>query len=252
MQSSFDIVFSIFQFAGLDLNNPKDGNRYVPPHMRGVPNGGEFVDPKMGFADRGPELNGFVPPHQMPPPQQHYVPPHQNPYGAPRGMGAPRGGMSRGGYSNGASRPYANGGGQGYGNPNPSTNGWVGNNGGRGRGGQRNGFQGGTWSNGNQGGGPPARNNRWQEDSNGGSYGGNRGGGGGGSRGNFSYAGYNSTNGVPYSPNVEDWTTPLGRDERIEKELFNKGNTGINFDKYEDIPVEASGEDVPANISSVS
>lgn len=35
------------------------------------------------------------------------------------------------------------------------------------------------------------------------------------------------------------------------RELFNKHNTGINFDKYEDIPVEATGQDVPKNIESV-
>lgn len=49
-----------------------------------------------------------------------------------------------------------------------------------------------------------------------------------------------------------DWTSPLPRDERLEVEMFGTGNSGINFDKYEDIPVEATGNDVPANISTVS
>lgn len=44
----------------------------------------------------------------------------------------------------------------------------------------------------------------------------------------------------------------LPRDERLEAELFGTGNTGINFSKYEDIPVEATGEKIPENISSVS
>ncbi|XP_037944563.1 ATP-dependent RNA helicase bel [Teleopsis dalmanni] len=45
--------------------------------------------------------------------------------------------------------------------------------------------------------------------------------------------------------------TKLGpRDERLEQELFGVGNTGINFDKYEDIPVEATGQNVPPNITS--
>ncbi|XP_053601115.1 putative ATP-dependent RNA helicase Pl10 isoform X2 [Plodia interpunctella] len=47
-----------------------------------------------------------------------------------------------------------------------------------------------------------------------------------------------------------DWTIPLSRDERQELELFGTGNTGINFSKYEDIPVEASGERVPDYITS--
>lgn len=39
------------------------------------------------------------------------------------------------------------------------------------------------------------------------------------------------------------------RDERVETTLFGKqNNSGINFDKYDDIPVETSGEDVPRGI----
>lgn len=52
--------------------------------------------------------------------------------------------------------------------------------------------------------------------------------------------------------NDADWTVPLQRDERLELELFGTGNTGINFSKYEDIPVEATGDQVPHHISSVS
>lgn len=47
-----------------------------------------------------------------------------------------------------------------------------------------------------------------------------------------------------------DYTVPLPRDERIELELFGTANTGINFNKYEDIPVEATGQQVPEHISS--
>ncbi|KAM3966846.1 LOW QUALITY PROTEIN: ATP-dependent RNA helicase bel [Aphomia sociella] len=47
-----------------------------------------------------------------------------------------------------------------------------------------------------------------------------------------------------------DWTVPLPRDERQELDLFGTGNTGINFSKYEDIPVEASGDRVPDYITS--
>ncbi|GFS05379.1 ATP-dependent RNA helicase DDX3X [Elysia marginata] len=48
----------------------------------------------------------------------------------------------------------------------------------------------------------------------------------------------------------EDWSVPLPRIERLEFELFGGGNTGINFDKYEDIPVEASGDSPPKHIDS--
>ncbi|GFQ89991.1 ATP-dependent RNA helicase DDX3Y [Trichonephila clavata] len=48
----------------------------------------------------------------------------------------------------------------------------------------------------------------------------------------------------------EDWSRPLPRDERIERQLFGQGHTGINFEKYEDIPVEATGEDCPEQISN--
>ncbi|KAI5715446.1 hypothetical protein M8J77_016072 [Diaphorina citri] len=48
----------------------------------------------------------------------------------------------------------------------------------------------------------------------------------------------------------QDWSTLLPRDEQLEYELFGIGNTGINFNKYEDIPVEASGDDIPECINS--
>jgi len=41
------------------------------------------------------------------------------------------------------------------------------------------------------------------------------------------------------------------RDERLERELFGVANTGINFDKYDEIPVEATGRDVPPHIETV-
>lgn len=52
--------------------------------------------------------------------------------------------------------------------------------------------------------------------------------------------------------NENDWTVPMPRDERLEQELFGSGNTGINFSKYEDIPVEATGDKVPRHITSVT
>jgi ATP-dependent RNA helicase DDX3X len=44
----------------------------------------------------------------------------------------------------------------------------------------------------------------------------------------------------------------LPRDLRLERELFEKPNTGINFDKYEEIPVEATGEKTPPHIEKFS
>ena len=39
----------------------------------------------------------------------------------------------------------------------------------------------------------------------------------------------------------------------MERELFGTGGpSGINFDRYEDIPVEATGNDVPNGIEDVS
>lgn len=83
-------------------------------------------------------------------------------------------------------------------------------------------------------------NTRWQEppqqqDN----YYSQRGGGGGGYGGKWSSRG-----------GEVDYTVPLPRDERIELELFGTANTGINFNKYEDIPVEATGKDVPEHITT--
>lgn len=49
-----------------------------------------------------------------------------------------------------------------------------------------------------------------------------------------------------------DYTSLGPRDERVELELFGSANTGINFNKYEDIPVEATGNQVPSHIKTFS
>ncbi|XP_069492625.1 ATP-dependent RNA helicase DDX3X isoform X5 [Ambystoma mexicanum] len=48
----------------------------------------------------------------------------------------------------------------------------------------------------------------------------------------------------------DDWSKPLAASERLEQELFAGGNTGINFDNYDDIPVEATGNNCPPHIES--
>jgi ATP-dependent RNA helicase DDX3X len=50
----------------------------------------------------------------------------------------------------------------------------------------------------------------------------------------------------------QDWNTPLPRNERVERELFSGPNHGINFDKYEDIPVVPSGSNIPKSIENFS
>lgn len=82
----------------------------------------------------------------------------------------------------------------------------------------------------------PRDNGRWNEERR---EGGGGGGAGGGGRWND-------------RRNETDWTVPLPRDERVELDMFGTGNSGINFSKYEDIPVEATGDKVPSHITSVS
>ncbi|XP_008322904.1 ATP-dependent RNA helicase DDX3X-like isoform X2 [Cynoglossus semilaevis] len=47
-----------------------------------------------------------------------------------------------------------------------------------------------------------------------------------------------------------DWSKPTPCNERLENELFSASNTGINFEKYDDIPVEATGQNCPHHIES--
>ncbi|KAG8450503.1 hypothetical protein GDO86_002964 [Hymenochirus boettgeri] len=48
----------------------------------------------------------------------------------------------------------------------------------------------------------------------------------------------------------DDWSKPLAPNDRTEQELFSGSNTGINFEKYDDIPVEATGSNCPPHIES--
>ncbi|KAK6887826.1 ATP-dependent RNA helicase DED1, partial [Candida tropicalis] len=117
------------------------------------------------------------------------------------------------------------------------------NNGGYNNGGYNNGgYNNGGYNNYNRGG---YQNNR------GGNYGG-RGGRGG----------YNNAGGRYQRPTpgvgrwVEGKHEPAARNEKLELELFGTADdstfqsSGINFDNYDDIPVEASGDDVPEPITA--
>lgn len=50
--------------------------------------------------------------------------------------------------------------------------------------------------------------------------------------------------------NNQDWTRMLPANQLKERDLFGSGHTGINFSKYEDIPVEATGVDCPPNVET--
>lgn len=47
-----------------------------------------------------------------------------------------------------------------------------------------------------------------------------------------------------------DWTQLEPGNEEQERELFGVGHSGINFEKYEDIPVDATGDNVPKHIEN--
>ncbi|XP_053482779.1 DEAD-box helicase 3 X-linked a isoform X2 [Ictalurus furcatus] len=77
-----------------------------------------------------------------------------------------------------------------------------------------------------------------------------------GSRGRFERGGFSAGGGIGNSRWVEeprdeeDWSKPTPPNERLEHELFSGSNTGINFEKYDDIPVEATGSNCPGPIDN--
>ncbi|XP_053709630.1 ATP-dependent RNA helicase DDX3X-like isoform X1 [Synchiropus splendidus] len=68
--------------------------------------------------------------------------------------------------------------------------------------------------------------------------------------GGFGGGGAGNTRWVEESKDDGDWSKPTPRNERLEHELFSGSNTGINFEKYDDIPVEATGQNCPHHIES--
>ncbi|KAM6149272.1 LOW QUALITY PROTEIN: ATP-dependent RNA helicase DDX3X-like [Rhynchocyon petersi] len=48
----------------------------------------------------------------------------------------------------------------------------------------------------------------------------------------------------------DDWSKPLPPSDCLEQEHFSGSNTGINFEKYDDTPVEATGSHCPPHIES--
>ncbi|XP_033934915.1 ATP-dependent RNA helicase DDX3X-like isoform X1 [Pseudochaenichthys georgianus] len=75
------------------------------------------------------------------------------------------------------------------------------------------------------------------------------------SRGSYSRGGYSSGGGGGGNrwsdeSRDEDWSKLTAPNERLENELFGASNTGINFEKYDDIPVEATGSNCPPHIDT--
>ncbi|KAK6633317.1 hypothetical protein RUM43_000883 [Polyplax serrata] len=221
------------QLAGLDLQGGQSQKsntsvgRYIPPHLRNKQLSGSGEDNH--YSDRDSSSANYSR--------------HDSRGGGGSGYRGQGGGnrvSSSSEYSNFSrsnkrhdDRSCANGG-DGYDREN-RRDGWRSNSGNRGGNNSGN-----RWTDRDDG--PPVRNDRWQEpirdDRRYSDRRGERGGGSGGSR---------------WKENSEsDWTIPTARDERLEIELFGTGNTGINFSKYEDIPVDATGENVPPHIESFS
>lgn len=137
-----------------------------------------------------------------------------------RGSGYARGGGGGGGYSDSRRGSYADGGG-GYGG-------------------------------GGDAGGPPPptpTNTRWS-----GVYGGEGGGGGGDRRGSSqSYGGGGGRRDSMPRTNERGFHGDMMPDKRLEQRLFDpegKQTTGINFDNYDKIPIEVSGENIPDPIET--
>jgi ATP-dependent RNA helicase DDX3X len=201
---------------------PTTGSKYVPPHLRNSQGSG------------GNSGNSSAP-----------RPPSGG--GGDNGGGGydRRGGGGGGGYDRGGGGGYDRGGGGG----------------GRGGGGgygddRRGGYNNDRRSNNdnnNSNSGPPATNSRWAnvDDGGGGGYRGgggggyDRGGGGGGGR-------FGRDQG---RTNERGFHGDLALDKRMEKQLFGSDDhqtTGINFDNYDKIPVEVSGDDAPDPIDTYS
>ncbi|KAL7286258.1 hypothetical protein TKK_0019435 [Trichogramma kaykai] len=211
------------QLAGLDLQDSRQssGGRYIPPHLRKKSGGGNS-DSTDSYQDSGSN-------NPPPPPSQGSS--RYNDRGGR--VDDHRGGGGRDSYRGGRNdADFGNFGGRNRRN----DNGYGGGGGGRynDRGSDRDRQQ-------DQ---PPTGNDRWQEQPRNDRWqeqprNDRMGGGGGGGR-------YDDRRGGKEI----DWTVPLARDEKSELELFGERSTGINFSKYEDIPVEASGDNIPPHISS--
>jgi len=193
------------------------------------------------------------------PPKVRYVPPHlRGREGQSNGGG---GGGGGGGYDDrrgGGGGRAGHGGRDRNGEWDEARGAYKRDDRGNGYGEDRRGHGGDRWGGRGDRDQPLPTNNRWQEPARD-SYGDDRRGGGdryGDDRrggGGYDRDGGRGGGGGGRGGHVEDWTKPTARNERVEMELFGTGeggSGGINFDRYEDIPVEATGNNVPAGIES--
>ncbi|XP_072180348.1 ATP-dependent RNA helicase DDX3Y-like isoform X1 [Diadema setosum] len=238
---------------------------FIPPNAQPGFGGAQFTRAPMNYA--------------TPPPPFSAPPPQAQGYSGGYDSG-PGGGYGRAGYNNQGRGGYNRGGGynrdnRGGGYDRNQSNSYNNRSGGGGGGGRYNDRQGGSYQNRNnyQEGGGGGRVGGYNSPQGGppggpGGYGARgaynnsrldwgRGGGGGGggdsfwsNRGEQNWGRAEDFRGrdVPRVEQEEDWTKPLPRNTRLENELFESSNTGINFDKYADIPVEATGTDTPKPI----
>jgi len=184
-----------------------------------------------GLGQRVAALDLNQPQSQAP---SKYVPPHMRggekqgqQFESGPGDDYHQGGGGGGGYNRGYNQGGYNQGGY---------NNYRGGGGGGGGGYRSQDFRQGNYNNNYNGGGQGNYNNRGRQ---------------GGNQGQFSW---HSERGSRWESNEsrapEDWSKPLPRNDRLESELFTSAKSGINFDRYEDIPVEATGSDAPGCIES--
>ena len=197
------------------LLNQKTGTKYVPPHLRNSQGGGNrYVD--------GCRLL-FQFPERMPTSRldsRHLCPNIY--YSDSRNSSGGRGGGYRGG-------------GRGGGRYNDSRSGSYQDNRGSYNDGEAPAAGGDNM---------PPQNSRWSNVNMGG------GGGGGGYQGGRGNSGYRGGGGYGRGPtrNERGFHGDMRLDKRVEQRLFDrtdKQTTGINFDNYDKIPIEVSGEEIP-------
>ncbi|XP_022337075.2 putative ATP-dependent RNA helicase Pl10 isoform X1 [Crassostrea virginica] len=278
------------QFAGLDLGSGgrpfsgKDGRNYRPNNANP-----RFQEQMFFMQGQGNQGQRYVPPHMRsaaggPAPPPMGMVPNYPPPPLPENRGGRDGGFNRGGYNQGRGG-YMNGGPpQSFSQPNMGERGGYNNynrggynQGGGNRGGynyqnRRGGYQNnapGRYGGGGggdrynnfgdgdryqrQGSAPPNSGGRWDslEDDRSFNRSRNQQDGDFGTNNRWdNRTDYNAGGKYPQETTKENWTIPLPANPRLEEELFGSGNTGINFDKYEDIPVEATGENSPKNIET--